>query len=143
MKTFILVLVSFFYAGIGYALPPAAFVQIEKIEGIVVEIPTFDQGNLAVVRMRVTFTTDPEKVKTLYSTFRRKTRYPIQDLKRPRKDEVILVLPWGQSLPKGTKAGDKLRVLGYAIRGSDVSLSPSHTSAEYRSIELNPKAIKQ
>jgi hypothetical protein len=139
MKNLILALISFYLAGIGYALPPAAFVHIEKIEGTVIEIPKFDKGNLVAVRMSVTSSSDPEKVKTLYSTIRKKTRYPIQDLKRPGKDEVILILPWGQSLPKGAKVGDKLRVLGYAIRGSDVSLSPRYTSAEFRSIKLNPK----
>lgn len=138
MKT--IALACLLLAGVAHALPPGASVHIEKIEGVVVEIPDTKAKGMVSVVLKVTFTSDPEKTKDLYSTIRRKTRYPIQDLSRPKKDEVILVFStWGESLPKGITIGDRLRVTGYGLWGTEESSSPAHTSPGFSSIELNPK----
>ena len=125
-------------AGSTFALPPVPAILIEKIEGVVLEMPKGQPRYFDVIKLSVKSTTSPEEIKNLYSTIRRKTRYPIQDYKRPGRDEVLVILP-PDSLPKGTKVGDTLRVLGYELRGNDESISPVSTRAGVKSIELNPK----
>ena len=138
MKTFLTSLCVLLVTGFAWALPPAPFVHIKKIEGVVIEIPKGDEQFYTYIKLTVTSTTSAEHTKKLYSTIRRKTRYRIQDLKRPKRDQVILVLR-PDDLPKGTKVGDKLRVLGYGLRGSDTGTSPSYTHPYVERIERNPK----
>lgn len=137
MKTILVFICALLATGIAFALPPAPFVHIEKIEGTVIELPKGDGMLYAFVKMTVSATSSPEDTKNLYSTIRRKTRYPIQDQKRPGKDQVILVVH-PNDLPKGTKAGDKLRVLGYGLRGSDAGTGHYNTHPYVGRIELNP-----
>ena len=138
MKTIVAFLCALLVTGIACALPPAPVVHIEKIEGVVIEIPKGDGQLYTFVKMTVTATTSPEDTKKLYSTIRKKTRYPIQDQKRPGKDQVIVILS-PNDLPKGTKVGDKLRVHGYGLRGSDLGTSHSYIHPYVERIELNPK----
>ena len=138
MKTILVFFCALLATGIAFGLPPAPFVHIQKIEGTVVELPKGDGILYAFVKMTVSATSSPEDTKNLYSTIRRKTRYPIQDQKRPGKDQVILVVS-PKDLPKGTKVGDKLRVVGYGLRGSEESSSHYSTYPYVEKIELNPK----
>ncbi len=138
MKTFLALLWLLLFSGIAYALPSAPFVHIQKLESLVIELPKSDGQLYVFLRMSVTATTSPEDTKNLYSTIRRKTRYPIQDQARPKKDQVLLVLN-PNDLPKGTKVGDKLRVLGYGLRSGDEGASHTSTHPYVERIELNPK----
>jgi hypothetical protein len=138
MKTILVFFCALLATGIAFGLPPAPFVHIQKIEGTVVELPKGDGILYAFVKMTVSATSSPEDTKNLYSTIRRKTRYPIQDQKRPGKGEVILVVR-PNDLPKGTKVGDKLRLFGYGLRGSEESGSHFSTNPYVEKIELNPK----
>ncbi|YCM45154.1 hypothetical protein V2O64_03850 [Verrucomicrobiaceae bacterium 227] len=138
MKTLLISFCVLVVAGVACALPPQPFVHIKKIEGVVIEIPKDDESFRTYIKLTVTSTTSAEDTKKLYSTIRRKTRYRIQDLKRPKRDEVILVLR-SNDLPKGMKVGDKLRVIGYGLRGSDVGTGPSYTHPYVGEIERNPK----
>lgn len=138
MKTILVFICALLATGVAFGFPPAPVVHIQKIEGTVVELPKGDGMLYAFVKMAVSATSSPEDTKNLYSTIRRKTRYPIQDQKRPGKDQVILVIS-PNDLPKGTKVGDKLRVIGYALRGSEESSAPASTSPYVEKIELNPK----
>lgn len=138
MKTILVFICALLSTGFAFGLPPAPVVHIQKIEGTVVELPKGDGMLYAFLKMTVSATSSPEDTKNLYSTIRRKTRYPIQDQKRPGKDQVILVIS-PNDLPKGTKVGDKLRVIGYGLRGSEDSNAPASRSPYVEKIELNPK----
>lgn len=138
MKTFCTVVYLALLTGAAFALPNGPFVRIAKIEGTVIEIPKANDQFFEVVKLLVTFTSSPDETKALYSTIRRKTEYPIQELKRPGRDEVILILP-AKSLPAGMKVGDKIRVVGYSVRVSEAGLPPPHTIPQVDKIERNPK----
>ena len=138
MRAMLLSFLFFVAAGIAPALPPAPEVHIEKIEGVILEIPPGVEHVHDTVKLLIRLTTSPEDTRKLYSTIRRKTRYRIQDFPRPKKDEVILIFPPG-SIPKGAKVGDKLRVTGYGLVGSDLGRSPAHVQAYVKALELNPK----
>lgn len=138
MKTILVFICALLATGIAFGLPPAPFVHIQTIEGTVIELPKADGMLFSFVKMTVSATSSPEDTKNLYSTIRRKTRYPIQDQKRPGKDQVLLVVR-PNDLPNGTKVGDKLKVLGYGLRGSDSGTGHSDTHPYVDRIELNPK----
>ena len=138
MKTILRFVCALLVTGIACALPPSPVVRIQKIEGIVIELPKGGGLLYGFLKMSVTATTSPEDTKNLYSTIRRKTRIPIQDQKRPKKDQVILVVN-PDDLPKGTKVGDKLRVLGYSLRGSDAGDENFDPQPFVERIVLNPK----
>lgn len=138
MKTILVFMCALLTTDFAFGLPPAPFVHIQKIEGTVVDLPKGDGMLYAFVKLAVSATSSPEDAKNLYSMIRRKTRFPIQDQKRPGKDQVILVVS-PNDLPKGTKVGDKLRVLGYGLRGSEESGSHFSTYPFVEKIELNPK----
>jgi hypothetical protein len=104
----------------------------------VIELPKGDGMFYSFVKLTVSDTSSPEDTKSLYSMIRRKTRYPIQDLKRPGKDQVILVVA-PNDLPKGTKVGDRLRVVGYGLSGSDAGTGHFDTHPYVGRIEVNPK----
>jgi hypothetical protein len=120
-----------------HALPPAPVIHIERIDGTVLEVAREKDPFFRVVRLHLTHTTSPEETGKLYHTLRKSTRFPIQEYKRPKKGEVLLVLP-ASSVPQHAKPGDVLRITGFAIQGSDVSpKSASQPQAE--KVELNPK----
>lgn len=141
MKNLLSALVVGLLTGLSFADAPRVSVYIDKIEGTVVELPRARARSFDSVRLSVTFTSSPDATKDLYSTISRKTEYPIQNLKHPRRDEVILILPKNR-LPGGTKIGDKIRVLGYSIGsggGSGVIPKQPPTPLSVSKIELNPK----
>lgn len=115
-------------------------VHIDKIEGTVVELPKTPAKAFDSVRLSMTFTSSPEASKDLYSTITKGTEYSVQNLKRPRRDEVILVLP-KNSLPAGVKIGDKIRVLGFAMgdAGNGFQAKQPPTPLRVKKIELNPR----
>ena len=119
---------------------PRVVVYIDKIEGTVVELPRPPARSFDSVRLSVTFTSSPDVTKALYSTISRRTEYSIQNLKRPRRDEVILVLP-KNSLPAGIKVSDKIRVQGFAMgdAGNGIQFKQPPTPLRVQKIEINPK----
>jgi len=137
LTTFILAIL----AGFALGKPPELHARIEKIEGTVVELPKNPSKNYDSVRLSVTFTSSPDDTKDLYSKITRKTEYSVQNLKRPRRGEVVLVLPKG-SLPAETKVGDKIRVRDYVIGsvgGSGFSSDELPTQLSAQIVEINPK----
>ena len=127
--------------GLSFGNADQVFVSIEKIEGTVVELPKAQPRSFDSVRLSVTFTSSPNSTKDLYSTISRKTEYSIQNLRRPRRDEVILVLPKNR-LPAVVKVGDKIRILGYGIGfsgGSGIMPKYPPTPLFVDKIEINPR----
>lgn len=127
--------------GLAQGKPPEARARIEKIEGTVVELPENPAQSFDAVRISVTFTSNPDGTKELYSTISRKTEYSVQNLKRPKLDEAVLVLPKG-CLPAGTKIGDKIRIKDYiigSIGGSGISTEAPPTPLYVEKVEINPK----
>lgn len=137
MKTILIFICCLLANGIAFAVPQMVF-HIDKIEGKVIDLPKADGTNYVFVKMTVFATSSPEDTKDLYSTIRRKTLYPIQYQTRPRKDQVILVVHLND-LPKGTKVGDKLRIINYSLTRSDVAIGRADTRLHVGRIELNPK----
>ena len=138
MKTILVIFLAVLGPSISYAAPPSAFIHIKKIEGTVIELPKAFGMGYSFVKIGVTATSSEEDTKNLYSTVRKKTSFPIKDLGRPERGQVILVVHTGE-LPNGTKVGDRIRVLGYGLIGSDDSARKSATEPFLEKIELNPK----
>lgn len=136
MKTLTTAFILIASAAVTLGLPPAVEVRIDKIEGTVTEVTLPKDSFYEAVRIEMTFSSDPEKTKKLYATIRKKSRYPIQAFKRPRDKELILMFPSGK-LPKGIKKGDRIRIVDYALRGSDASDSYRSAQAE-GTVTLNP-----
>lgn len=120
-------------------LPEAALLGINRLEGTVLELPKGDPKLYSVVKLRITFSSAPKETEGLYSTYRRRTEYPIGEYKRPRAGEVILFLP-PNVLPKGLAKGDLLRVENYTISKDKIPLTnwSKHQSA-VGAVQNNPK----
>lgn len=116
------------------------FVNIDKIEGTVIELPAPPPTSFDSVRLSVTLTSSPELTKDLFSTISRRTEYTTHNLNRPKRDEVILVFPKNR-LPAGIKIGDKIRVLGFGMgdAGNGFQAKQPPTPLRVHKIELNPK----
>ena len=63
MKTILKFICALLVTGNACALPPSPVVRIQKIEGIVIELPKGEEGLLyGFLKMRVTATTSPESI---------------------------------------------------------------------------------
>lgn len=118
-------------------------VWIEKLDGIVVELPEEQRAGFDAVTIRVTRASDPDAVKGLYRVLRTEPEYVNHDLRRPKRGEAMLVFPKGK-LPLAIKVGDRIVVhrFGFGGRQSGSGFFPKNPpkpSPTVDKIELNPK----